>query len=124
MATEIREDGYESIRQFIDSDRATPNSWQYIELRDDVDDAVIRIDIDGDARADWIHTAGDQVLIIEVTVEGADADIPTGTTFTASANYLVDTGGDELAWDDFPDATIETEDDTLIVTHEIEVPQV
>lgn len=126
MATEIREEGYESIRQFVDSGRATPGSWQYIELRDGTDSAVTRIDIDGDARASWIHAAGDQTLVVEVEVQGSDSDIPTGTTFTASANYNTDTGGggSELAWDSFPDATIETEDDTLVVTHEIEVPQV
>lgn len=126
MATEIREAGYESVRQFIDSGRVTPGSWQYIELRDGTDSPVTRIDIDNDARAAWQHAAGDQTLIVEVEVTGSDGDIPTGTTFTASANYNTDGagGGSELAWDSFPDATVETTDDTLVVTHEIEVPQV
>lgn len=118
MATEIREDGYQTLRDFIESD------WTYVELRDDDDSQVTRIDIDDDARASWEHDAGAQTLEVEVTVEGSDDDIPTPTTFTASASYNTDTDGDELAWDDFPDATIETDDDTLVVTHQIEVPQV
>ena len=124
MATEVPEAGYESIRKFIDSGRTTESSWDYIELRDSSDAQVIRVSVTGDSRASWTHAAGDQTLTVEIEVAGSDSDIPTGTTFTGSALFNESSGGSQYSYDGFPDATIETTDDTLIVTHNIEVPQV
>ena len=117
MSTEIREAGYQTIRDFIESD------WDYIELRDDDDSQVTRIQISEDDLAQWVHASDAQVLEVEVEVQGEDDDIPLDTTFTGSALYNEESGGDELSFDDFSSALIGSEGDILIVTHEIEVPQ-
>lgn len=124
MVTEIREAGYETLRDFLVSASTTPSQWDYIELRDDSDNPVTRVSVTGDSRASWIHADGDQVLIVEIVVTGADADIPLSTFFTGSAMYNIDTGGNELSYDGFPQALIETEDDELTIEHRIELPQV
>lgn len=123
MVEEIREEGYETIRQYIDSSRSTPTDWDWVELRDDTNDPVTRIQISGDTRVAWQHNAGDQVLELEIEIQGDDSDIPLGTTFTGSALYNTSSDGNELSYDSFADALIETEGDILVVTHQIETPQ-
>lgn len=124
MATEIREAGYQAVRDYIDSGASTPADWDYIELRDDTNSQVLRVSITGDSRAQWVHSAGDQVLEAEIVVSGGDGDVPTPTTFAGSAFYKAASGGSELAYDSFTNATIESSDDQLTVSHRIEVPQV
>lgn len=124
MPEEIREAGYQTIRDYIDSGIDVPDGWDYIELRDGQDEQVTRVSITDDDRAGWEHSPGmDQTLEVRVEVEGGDDDIPTPTTFAASALYNEESGGDELAWDSFSSATLEQDADTLVVVHEVHVPQ-
>lgn len=122
--TEINEAGYETHRRIVNSGLTPPAQWDYIELRDDQDAAVTRIEISDDERAEWTSTVTDQTQTVEVTVSGSDADISTPVTLAESALYNVDTGGDELHSDSMPDALIENDDDEVIVVHSIEVPEV
>lgn len=127
MPTEIREAGYQLIREYIDSSSAVPPQWDYLELRDANNDPVTRISVTADSRAQWIHTdSTEQVLIAEIVVTGADSDIPLSTFFEGSAMYtdVSGSGVPELSFDGFPQALIETEDDELTIEHRIEVPEV
>jgi len=119
---EIIEDGYESIREFIDGREA--NSWDYIELRDDDGYPVTRIGV-SDERVEWTHNEGDQVLNLNAVVEGDDEDINTPVTVESSVLFNEDVDGAEVTdVEDFDEsATISSDDDRLEVDHEVEVPE-
>lgn len=114
---EISEDGYEDIRDHIES------TWVYLELRDDADSQIIRVD-DSDSRLSWTHSDGDQTLEYTITVSGSDSDISPPQTFEKSALYKEDSGGDYMSLESFTQFTIETSDDQLTVKHQVQVPQV
>lgn len=119
---EIIENGYESIREFIDGRPA--DSWDYIELRDDEGNPVTRIGV-SDERVEWTHNDGDQVLNLNAVVEGGDADITTPVTVQSSVLFNEDADGNEVTDVEVftDDATLSADDDRLEVDHEVEVPQ-
>jgi hypothetical protein len=114
---EITAEGYQSVRDFIEA------NWIYHSLRDDSDDEVIRIST-SDARTEWTHDPGNQVLELTTTVAGSDGDITPPQVFAGSEIYDVSSGGSPLADETFEAFTIETDSDELTVKHRIEVPQV
>ena len=111
--------GDQDIREYIE------DNWTHIALIDDTGAEETRIDIESDARAEFVSGAASNPLTIEVEVEGSDADIGVPTTLVRSELYKVESGGDELSGDDFDEgaANIGSEADTLIVTHDIEQPE-
>ncbi len=117
---EVTEAGYQTIRDFIEGD------WVWVELRDDTDTPIIRIDEPTDPRVTWTHSPGAQVLELQVELAGSDADIEPllPQTFQFSALFNVSTGGDPLAHEEFTAFTISTTEDQLTVFHELEVPEV
>lgn len=114
---EINTSGYQSIRDFIQS------SWQYIELRDDTNAAIVRLS-PSDSRVTWINNVGDQTLKLQIVVKGSDTDIIVPQTFASSAIYSVGTGGSAYSVESFTPFTMETDQDELTVIHSIQVPQV
>ena len=113
---EVTDKGYQSIRDFIEA------NWIYHSLRDEADEEIIRIS-PSDARCEWTHSNGVQVLEITTTVTGADSDITPPQTFAGSELYDVSSGGDVLADETFTQFTIESDSDELTIKHRIEVPQ-
>jgi hypothetical protein len=114
---EITASAYQALRNYIQA------NWQYIELRDDAGNAIIRLS-PSDSRVSWIHNAGDQVLKLQVVIKGSDADIQKPQTFALSAIYDVATGGNAYSVESFTPFTIESDQDELTVIHSIQVPQV
>jgi len=119
VGTEIREAGYQSIRDFVEA------NWIYINLEDDTGTEILRIST-SDSRVTWTHSAGSQVLELEIIVSGGDSDISLPQTFASSSVYAVATGGDILSRDDagFETTTFQTTADTLTTTHQIEIPNI
>ena len=120
MTTPHTAAGDQDIREYIES------NWTHIALVDDEGAEETRIDIAADERASFVSGAADNPLTIEVEVEGADSDIEIPTTLVRSELYKVETGGDEMSGDDFAEGSAEigSEADTLVVTHDIEQPEV
>ncbi len=114
---EVTEAGYQSIRDFIEA------NWIYHSLRDDVDGEVLRIS-PSDARCEWTHTAGEQVLELTTTVTGADDDITPPVTIAGSKLFELSSGGDARADETMTSFTIESTSDELTVKHRVQVPQV
>lgn len=114
---EINVNGYQSIRDFIQA------NWDYIELRDDLSAAVVRLS-PTDSRVTWTHLAGDQTLKLQIIVKGSDVDIIAPQTFASSAIYDVATVGSPYSVESFTSFTIEADADELTVIHNIQVPQV
>ena len=124
MSPEINEAGYERLRQLINTDLTSPGQWTYMELQEEDGTIVWR----GSTAGEWTTSATDQTQTVEITVEGSDIEA-FGTTLPVdiTTSVLKDTdtdAADELADDDFEEATIAESDDSLVITHEVEVPQV
>lgn len=114
---EILTEGYQSLRDYIQT------NWQYIELRDDLSAAIVRLS-PTDSRVTWTHLAGDQTLKLQIVVKGSDVDITYPVTFASSAIYDVATVGSPYSVESFTAFTIEADEDELTVIHSIQVPQV
>lgn len=113
---EITSQAYQDLRDYIQA------NWKYIELRDDVNGAILRID-PADPRVTWTHVPGAQTLELSVTIKGSDADITIPQTFASSAIYKVATGGDAYSVEAFSSSfTIQAAEDELRVKHQLEVP--
>ncbi len=100
--TELRESGYQDLRDAIDPTAAPPDPWPYVELRDDVDNPITRIDITADDRASWVHNQGNQTIRAELEIAATDDDIQADNenpvTIIATASYAVAEAGDEKSW--------------------------
>lgn len=114
---EINTSGYQAIRDFIQS------SWQYIELRDDTNAAIVRLS-PSDSRVTWTHLSGEQTLKLQIVVKGSESDITVPQTFASSAIYSISTGGSAYSVETFTPFTMESDQDELTVIHSIQVPQV
>jgi hypothetical protein len=123
---EIRADGYQTIRDFVNSSKTTPPEWDYIELYDDSQNAVTRVSITGDSRCQWLDADGDNVLKVEFDVTGSDGDIPLPTTieYTALFNDTAGNNGDQITEkEQFAQATLNQDGDNVTITHTVNIPQ-
>jgi hypothetical protein len=109
----------DDIRQWVLNNKAT-----FAVLVDDTDTNVTTIDIGPDSRATITNSASTNPATIEIVVSGSDDDIPVPTTINRIEYYPSSSVSDMKAYDDFPNASIETSGDTLTLATDIEVPQV
>lgn len=112
---EITVAAYSDLRSYIQS------NWQYIELQDDLTNAIIRLS-PSDSRVTSVIEGNN--IKITVVVKGSDSDIALNTTFAKSVIYNVATGGTSYSEESFTPFTIESDQDELTVVHSIQVPQV
>lgn len=113
---EVTEAAYQNIRNHLQT------TWGYIELRNNEGAPITRIPIGTDARAKWVHSAGDRTLNVQVTVKGADADIPIPSIIGGAALYNVATGGEAFTVETFTLSYIMDASDTCVINHLVEVP--
>lgn len=113
---EINEAGYVDLRAYI------VDNWKFIELRDENDAAVVRLETT-DPRVDWKTSEG-QTLELRVVITGSDADITLDTQFKSSALYKVAADGDAFSEEEFTPFTIGEDEDEMTVIHRIQVPEV
>jgi len=119
---EINEAGYESIRELVNAD-LTSAQWQYLELQNASNTILWR----GDNTGNWTTVATDQVQILEMTVSGQDVidyggTLPVDVEQAALKNENTDVAA-ELTKESFASATLADADDAVVVTFEVEVPQ-
>lgn len=123
---EITDDGYQSIKDFLNSSVSIPNEWDYLALYDDSESEQLRVSITDDSRTEWQDVDGDAILEVYGEFTGDDSDISLPTTFEYSAIFDDDEGegGDRMTEiEQFATATLDQDGDSLEVTHTIEVPQ-
>lgn len=122
MTTEVEQAGYEDLQNYIS------DNWDYIELVDDEGDAVTRIGVEDDRLnitiEDTEDDGDDDTVRWTVEVQGSDEDIPLGTTLEESRIFDTDTDGEIYHTDTHESAPIATEEDTVQVQHDIEVPEI
>ena len=115
---EVTTAGYQDVRDYLEA------NWVYIELRDDADNPVMRLDTT-DERVEWTHESEDQVLVLKVTLQGDDEDVTLPQKFEGSVIYKQAEGGDALTpVESFTIFEMAAEEDQLTVKHKLEVPQV
>jgi len=119
MATPHTAAGDEDLRNYIQ------NNWTFIALIDDTGTEETRIDIANDSRASFTSGSASNPRTAEVTVEGGDSDITTPVTLAESELYKGSATADAMSGDVFAegDATLSADADTLVVTHDIEQPE-
>lgn len=124
--TEVREDAYQSVREFVVSTVANPPSWDYLALYDDTGTEVTRISVSGDSRFSWTDIDGDNTVTIRGDIRGSDSDIPTGgTTITHAAVWDSSSGGRQITYkEQFGALTFNQDSDEMRVKHHIQIPQV
>ncbi len=114
---EISNFGYQSVRDFIES------NWTYLELRDTAGTPVLRINTT-DPRLNYTHVAGSQTLELTIALKGSDTDITLPQEFAQSAIFADAVSTDAFSVETFTSFTMESELDELTVKHQIEVPEV
>lgn len=111
--------GYQDLRDRIQA------NWAFLEIRNDVQAAIIRIAIGGaDTRFTWTHVAGAQTLEATAVLKGSDADIGVGRIVAGSALYKVATLGDAMHPETFTAFTFNNTADQLTIKHRLQVPTV
>jgi hypothetical protein len=123
---EFRNDGYQSIRDFVNSSVANPPEWDYIEIYDDTESAVLRVSITGDTRCQWKDIDGDNILQVEITITGSDADITQPVTLEKSAIWddTSANGGNQMTpKESFASVKINQDGDSVKITHNLNIPQ-
>lgn len=126
--TELRESGYQDLRDAADPTAPSPDPWAYVELRDDEDEPITRLEIEVDERAGWVHTGSSQYLRAEIEIAATDDDIQADdenpVTIVGTASYAVADAGEEKGFDETHPITLAHESDEVVVTHTIEIPEV
>jgi len=108
---------YSDLRAYIVA------NWNYIELRDSLGNAFIRLST-SDTRVSWTHTVGSQTLELTVTIQGSNSDIQLPSAFSQSAIFKVATAGEAVSVETFPTFTMEGVGDELVIKHRMEVPRI
>jgi hypothetical protein len=122
--SELTTQGYQTFRDYVNSNATDPSSWDYIEIYDDTGTAVTRVSITGDSRCQWKDTDGDNVLEVEFVVSGSDSDISPPVTLQKSSLWNAGSGGSQCTVkEQFADATLNQSGDTVTITHTIKIPQ-
>lgn len=120
---EINSTGYTSLRNNID-ERATRETWNIIAVTDGAGTEVVRLST-SDSRVSIVSTQGNNPYQIEVTLTGGDADITTPQDIGGSKLYREDTNGEEVTTEETTSTvTLENDSDEVVVTHDIEAPQI
>lgn len=122
--SELTTAGYQTLRDYVNSNVTTPSPWDYIEIYDDTGSAVTRVSITGDSRCQWLDADGDNVLKVEFDVTGVDSDITLPVTIQNSALWNEATNGSQCTTkEQFADATFNQDGDNVTITHTINLPQ-
>lgn len=122
--SELREEGYQTLRDYVNSSNSTPSPWDYIEIYDENSNAVTRVSVTGDSRCQWLDVDSDNVLKVEFDVTGSDSDITLPVTLEKSALWNESSGGSQCTTkEQYAKATLNQEGDNVTITHTINIPQ-
>lgn len=109
--------GYLSLRDFVQA------NWKYVSIVTDTGE-LMRLEIGVDSRANWTHTEDANPLEVTINLTGANAEIAEPRTFTGVYLYNVASGGSALCGGNHTQFTMESDDDTLQIKLQIELPTV
>lgn len=111
--------GHDDLRTYIMA------NWLWFEVRNELGVAVLRIQIDDDARVVWSEDG--EVLKVNCVLSGDDEEMgdveETPITVQYSAFFKADEGGDSMHTAEFTPFTFGHADDELVIKHYVEVPE-
>lgn len=111
---QITEYGYQKLRDFVQS------SWKYVELRDESNNAIIRLGV-GDSRVTWLtHSEGASKLKLQIVIKGSDVTLPK--TFAKAVIFDVASGGTIIAESTFTNVTLTQSVDEITVISTFTIP--
>lgn len=118
---DIYAEGYKDLRDYVQA------NYKYVALVDSSDNEIVRMEIGVDARAKWIHEAGANPLLLEVTVKGSDAEIAEPCTLNKAYLYKTIDGTTKMAGGLHTIFTIESgdavsADDQMVLTFQFALP--
>jgi len=120
---EINSTGYESLRNNID-ERVAEETWNVIAVTDGAGTEVVRLTT-ADSRVSIVSTSGSNPYQLEVTLTGSDGDITTPQDIGGSKVYRADSAGEDVTVEETTSTvTLENSNDEVVVTHDVEAPQV
>ena len=119
---DIYAEGYQDLRDYVQA------NYKYIALVDNADNEVVRLEIGVDSRANWIHVAGANPLIVQVTVKGSDTEITEPCTLNKAYLYKTTVSAVKMAGGLHTPFTIESgdlgsADDSMVLTYQFELPK-
>ena len=120
---EILSQGYTELLNAVNPN-ATHSDFDGIELLDAGTSQVQATT--ADSRVTVTSSAGVNPYTLQITVSPSDADVSTGDTFDESRVYngAPSTEQAVTARESFTSVTLQTNDDELVVDHDIEIPQI
>lgn len=120
MANPFSAAGYDDLRAYVQ------NNWNHIAVLDDTGAEVLRWDVPSNADASWASDATGNPLTAELVITGQtliDAGYTLPLTLASTEAYKSDSATTAMGADTMTNATMETESDTLTITHDYELPQ-
>lgn len=110
----ITEHAYEDLRTYV------VGSWKYLDIQTPTGTSLKRY---SEADGLVITGQGTQTISYTVIITGATPEF-TGKTVGKSVLYKELVGGEEIATETFSDFIFQSDEDTLTITHKLNVPKV
>lgn len=121
---EINSTGYDSLRNNIDEQVGARETWNVIAVTDGAGTEVVRLTT-ADSRVSIVSATGANPYQLEVTLTGSDSDITLPQDIGGSKVYRADATGDDVTVEETTSTvTLENSSDQVVVTHDIEAPQI
>lgn len=117
--TSFDANGYDDLRSYMQ------NNWRHIAIVDDQGTELFRINVNTDSRASFVSGSGANPLTAEITLTGQDfmdEGISLPSTVALTEVYKTSAGTTRVAHDSVKDATVETANDEVIITHDYKIP--
>lgn len=101
------------------------NNWPFVAVVDSTGAEVLRWDVAANADASWTSGPSSNPLTAELTIEGNDIQNAGGSlpvTLVKTEAYKTDAASTVMSDDPITDATFEAPEDSLVITHEFQIP--
>lgn len=115
---EFEPEGYDDLRSYV------RNNWNWIALVNSSGTEQIRLDINSSADVTIISDETSNPLTVEIEITGSQLSGSLPQTLSEGEVYKTSGATTVMAQDTYTDATLEASNDTIIVTHDYELPQV
>ena len=115
--TALTDEGHDDLRAAVIA------RWLYVEIRDELGAAIMRLEIDTDVRCTIADEPASDRVKVTVALKGDDAEITLPETVQYSALYKVAVAGDSMDTAEFTPFTFGNAADELTIEHYIEIPE-
>lgn len=115
---EFTSDGYDDLRSYV------RNNWNWIALKNSSGTEQARLDINSSGNVTIISDETGNPLSVEIEITGSELSGSLPQTLTEGEVYKTQSATTVMSEDTYTDATLEASNDTLVLTHDYELPQI